>query len=177
MNVRADEMALVPLTYHLKIVYIFEADVPELIFVVEQSGFKSVEALKNWIEGLPAGTTLEFNMSCRRMGIEPLDPRAEPLGVDKFAWTGYATHKLSVGIFAVEVVDQLEDTLQSFGGHGRSSGRRHTWRRGPANGGNQPLVIARAVAAQPREELGIALEEFFYVHTAIRRTVFSEVPT
>lgn len=63
---------LLPIVYPMKFVYIFEGDKPEIIIVVGNGGFKSIASLKNWAKNLPSGTTIEFDMSCRRLGIEPL---------------------------------------------------------------------------------------------------------
>jgi hypothetical protein len=61
-----------PIVYELKLVYIFETPEPEFVFVVGNSGFKSVESLKSFIASLPAGTTLRWNPGCVRIGGEPL---------------------------------------------------------------------------------------------------------
>ena len=61
-----------PMIYPMKIIYIFEAEKPEFIFVVGNAGFKSIASLKDWIKNLPPRTTLEFDMTCRRLGNEPL---------------------------------------------------------------------------------------------------------
>jgi len=61
-----------PAVYTLKFVYIFEGDKTEVIMVMGNSGFRSVEALKNWVQGLPPGTSLELDMTCENFGIEPL---------------------------------------------------------------------------------------------------------
>jgi len=68
---RAEESPA-PSVYKLKIVYIFEIPKTEAILVVGNSGFRTVEALENWLTGLPAGTTLELDMSCESLGVEPL---------------------------------------------------------------------------------------------------------
>ena len=61
-----------PVTYQMNLVYIFETEKPEVILVVGNAGFKSIASLKNWLRNLPSGTTLEFDMTCRQRGNEPL---------------------------------------------------------------------------------------------------------
>ena len=62
-----------PNVYTMTLQYVFENGKPEARIVVEQGGwFKSLEALKKWIQDLAPGTTLEFNRSCRRLSNEPL---------------------------------------------------------------------------------------------------------
>ena len=64
--------SLPPIVYPMKFVYIFEGEKPEVIIVVGNGGFKSITSLKSWAQNLPSGTTLEFDMTCRSLGIEPL---------------------------------------------------------------------------------------------------------
>jgi hypothetical protein len=61
-----------PAVYELKLVYIFEAPEPEFVFVVGNSGFKSVASLKSFIASLPPGTTLRWDPGCVRLGREPI---------------------------------------------------------------------------------------------------------
>jgi hypothetical protein len=61
-----------PPKYEMRLVYIFESDSPEFIFVVGNAGFRSVASLKKFLESLPPGSTLEWAPGCRRMGDEPL---------------------------------------------------------------------------------------------------------
>jgi hypothetical protein len=61
-----------PPKYRLELVYIFEAETTEFIFVIGGVGFKSVESLKNFLSSLPPGSSLEWAPGCRRMGNEPL---------------------------------------------------------------------------------------------------------
>jgi hypothetical protein len=61
-----------PTVYELKLVYIFETSEPEFVFVIGNSGFKSVESLKTFIASRPPGTTLRWNPGCIRLGGEPL---------------------------------------------------------------------------------------------------------
>ena len=69
---RHGEPSLSPIVYPMKFVYIVEGDAPQVIIAVGNAGFTSIASLKNWAGNLPAGTTLEFDMTCRRLGIEPL---------------------------------------------------------------------------------------------------------
>ena len=61
-----------PTKYRMELVYIFEADSPEFIFVVGSVGFKSVASLKKFLGNLPSGSILEWAPGCRRIGSEPL---------------------------------------------------------------------------------------------------------
>ena len=61
-----------PQKYNLDLVYIFEGKTPEFIFVVGNSGFRSVSTLKDFLGGLPAGSELTWAPGCKRMGGEPL---------------------------------------------------------------------------------------------------------
>ena len=59
-------------TYELKLVYIFESPRVDFIFVVGNSGFRTVTALQNFVASLPEGTTLRWSPGCERFGGEPL---------------------------------------------------------------------------------------------------------
>ena len=61
-----------PPKYRMELVYIFEADATEFIFVVGNVGFKLVASLKSFLSNLPPGSTLEWAPGCRRIGSEPL---------------------------------------------------------------------------------------------------------
>jgi hypothetical protein len=61
-----------PLKYQMKLVYIFEADSPEFIFVIGSIEFKTVASLKNYLSVLPSGSILEWAPGCKRLGSEPL---------------------------------------------------------------------------------------------------------
>ncbi len=63
-----------PPKYRMEQVYIFEDAKPiEYIFVLNGSvGFKSVKALKQFIEKLPPETIIEWRPSCEILGDEPL---------------------------------------------------------------------------------------------------------
>jgi hypothetical protein len=61
-----------PLKHRMELVYIFEENSPEFIFVIGNAGFKSVASLKNYVGSLPPGSTLEWSPGCIRMGGEPL---------------------------------------------------------------------------------------------------------
>jgi hypothetical protein len=66
------EKAQLPITYQMKIVYIYEGDKPEAIIVVGNAGFKSVASLKNWAMNLPSGTIIEFDTTCKHIENEPV---------------------------------------------------------------------------------------------------------
>ena len=68
-----------PPKYRMELVYIFEANTTEFIFVIGNAGFKSVASLKNCVGSLPAGSTLEWAPGCMRMGGEPLLSSAQEL--------------------------------------------------------------------------------------------------
>ncbi|HEV8232292.1 MAG TPA: hypothetical protein VGQ75_08080 [Thermoanaerobaculia bacterium] len=61
-----------PPVYELKLVYIFETPEPEFVFVVGNSGFKTVASLENFIASRPPGTTIRWSPGCIRLGGEPL---------------------------------------------------------------------------------------------------------
>ena len=58
--------------YRMELVYIFDADSTEFIFVIGNAGFKSVDALKDFLRSLPPGSNLEWAPGCMRRGNEPL---------------------------------------------------------------------------------------------------------
>ena len=60
--------------YRLDLVYIFDGDKgkTEYIFVIGNSGFKSVASLKRFLENVPSGSILEWAPGCDRFGDEPL---------------------------------------------------------------------------------------------------------
>lgn len=59
-------------TYELKLVYIFDSPKVEFVFVIGDSGFRTVTALEKFIATLPEGTTLRWSPGCERFGGEPL---------------------------------------------------------------------------------------------------------
>lgn len=61
-----------PTKYEMKLVYIFEGEATEFLFVVGDAGFKSVDSLKRFLNTLPPETILEWAPGCRRTGKEPL---------------------------------------------------------------------------------------------------------
>jgi hypothetical protein len=61
-----------PGKHELQLIYVFEGGKPEFIFVIGQSGFKSVAALEKYLETLPAGSELRWAPGCERFGGEPL---------------------------------------------------------------------------------------------------------
>ena len=68
-----------PPTYELNLVYIFEADRTEFVFVIGNSGFKTVTALESFLATMPPGTTLRWAPGCERLGNEPLLSSAEEM--------------------------------------------------------------------------------------------------
>lgn len=71
-HAQEEGQAQTPPKYKMELVYIFEGDSPEFIFVIGSVGFRSVATLKKFLENLPFGSTLEWSPGCRRMGNEPL---------------------------------------------------------------------------------------------------------
>ena len=69
-----------PTKYRMELVYVFEADSPEFIFVVGSVGFKSVASLKKFLSTLPPGTVLEWAPGCKRIGGEPLLSSEQEMG-------------------------------------------------------------------------------------------------
>lgn len=61
-----------PPKLRMELVYIFEADLTEFIFVIGNTGFKTVDSLKKFVSTLPPGSTLEWAPGCIRFGKEPL---------------------------------------------------------------------------------------------------------
>ena len=61
-----------PEKYELKLIYIFEAKEPEFIYAIGNSGFRSVEKLKNFLGELPPGSEIMWDPGCLRFGSEPL---------------------------------------------------------------------------------------------------------
>ena len=61
-----------PRTYELQLVSIFETPETEFVFVIGNSGFKTVAGLKDFLASQPRGTTLRWSPGCVRIGGEPL---------------------------------------------------------------------------------------------------------
>jgi hypothetical protein len=61
-----------PPKYQMKLVYIFETESPEFIYVIGSIGFKTVASLKNYLSTMPHGSILEWAPGCRRIVSEPL---------------------------------------------------------------------------------------------------------
>jgi hypothetical protein len=61
-----------PPKYRMELVYIFQDEATEFIFVIGNVGFKSVDSLKKFLSSLPPGSNLEWAPGCKRMGNEPL---------------------------------------------------------------------------------------------------------
>ena len=65
----SDEVAV---RRELQLIYIFENEKPVFLFVIGQSGFKSVESLKAHLETWPPGSELKWAPGCVQFGDEPL---------------------------------------------------------------------------------------------------------
>ena len=61
-----------PLKGELRLIYVFEEPKTAFIFVIGQSGFKSVNSLKRYLETWPPGSELKWAPGCSRLGSEPL---------------------------------------------------------------------------------------------------------
>lgn len=61
-----------PVKRELQLVYVFEGPKPEFIFVIGQSGFKSVTSLKEHLKTWAPGSELRWAPGCLRVGGEPL---------------------------------------------------------------------------------------------------------
>src|SRR5882724_10806012 len=63
---------LQPVKHELQLIYVFEGQKPEFIFVIGQSGFKSVASLKEHLKTWAPGSELRWAPGCVRVGGEPL---------------------------------------------------------------------------------------------------------
>jgi hypothetical protein len=61
-----------PPKYRMELVYIFEHNLTEFIFVIGNTGFKSVDSLKEFVGNMPPDAVLEWAPGCTRFGKEPL---------------------------------------------------------------------------------------------------------
>ena|SRR5688572_5066848 len=61
-----------PLKGELRLIYLFDEPKTSFIFVIGQSGFKSVNSLKRYLETWPSGSELKWAPGCSRLGSEPL---------------------------------------------------------------------------------------------------------
>ena len=61
-----------PADYELKLIYVVDGPEIEFLFVVGNSGFKTIGALERFVAALPAGSSLRWNPGCERLGREPL---------------------------------------------------------------------------------------------------------
>ena len=69
---RSSSASTQPATYELQLVYLFETVPTEYIFVIGQSGFRTVASLEKFLATLPAGTRLRWSPGCEVLGGEPL---------------------------------------------------------------------------------------------------------
>lgn len=61
-----------PVQRELQLIYVFGEPQTEFIFVIGQSGFKSVAALEQHLKTWPPGSELRWAPGCERLGGEPL---------------------------------------------------------------------------------------------------------
>ena len=61
-----------PVQIELRLVHIFEGTETKHIFVIGDSGFTSVESLKDYLGTLPHGSEVRWAPGCDRFGNEPL---------------------------------------------------------------------------------------------------------
>ena len=64
----AESRAEPPPAYEMKVVYLFDTPEPEILFVIGNSGFRTVESLKNFLTSVPPGTKLTWAPGCIRTG-------------------------------------------------------------------------------------------------------------
>ena len=69
-----------PVKRELQLIYVFEGAKPEFLFVIGQSGFKSVASLRRHLETWPPGSELRWAPGCVRVGGEPLLSSEEEMG-------------------------------------------------------------------------------------------------
>jgi hypothetical protein len=78
-HAQESEQSPPPPKYKMELVYIFEAEPTEYLFLVGNVGFKSVASLKKFLSDLPPGSILEWSPGCLRYGGEPLLSSAEDM--------------------------------------------------------------------------------------------------
>ena len=61
-----------PPVYEMQLVYVSDGPETEFLFVIGNSGFRSVESLRDFLATRPPGTTLRWSPGCIRLGGEPL---------------------------------------------------------------------------------------------------------
>lgn len=61
-----------PPEYELKLVYLFDGPETEFVFVIGNSGFRTVASLEAFLASRPPGTVLRWSPGCVRLGGEPL---------------------------------------------------------------------------------------------------------
>ena len=61
-----------PVKYELRLIHVFDGKEPEHIFVVGDSGFRTVESLKRFLGTLPPGSEIRWAPGCERFPNEPL---------------------------------------------------------------------------------------------------------
>ncbi|MCI0419340.1 MAG: hypothetical protein L0312_08990 [Acidobacteria bacterium] len=66
----AGETGAEPVKRELQLIYVFDGQKTEYIFVIGQSGFKSVAALKQHLETWAPGSELKWAPGCERFGDE-----------------------------------------------------------------------------------------------------------
>ena len=67
-----EEVRREPIKGELRLIYVFDEPKTAFIFVIGQSGFKSVNSLKRYLETWPPGSELTWAPGCSRLGNEPL---------------------------------------------------------------------------------------------------------
>ena len=68
----AAQAAEEPPKYELRLVYLFDGPQTEFVFVIGNTGFRSVAGLREFLASRPAGTTVRWSPGCVRLGGEPL---------------------------------------------------------------------------------------------------------
>ena len=68
----SEEVRREPIKGELQLIYVFDQPKTVFIFVIGQTGFKSVNTLKRYLETWPPGSELKWAPGCSRLGNEPL---------------------------------------------------------------------------------------------------------
>ena len=61
-----------PPVYELNLVHLFNGPETEFVFVIGNTGFRSLSSFEAFLATRPAGTTLRWSPGCVRLGGEPL---------------------------------------------------------------------------------------------------------
>jgi len=77
-----------PPAYELELVSVFESSDPEFLFVIGNSGFRTVESVESFLATLPSGTTLKWSPAASvSEGSRCFRPRARWRHSARSAWS------------------------------------------------------------------------------------------